>query len=88
MKYWFSETTISFIHKKRQQYLLMKRAPSSVAAARYRKISNIVRHLTTYIDMTLNIMCLTFIMITPRTLRNFGVIEINQRATEILFLLW
>ena len=48
MKYWFSETTISFIHKKRQQYLLMRRAPSSVAAAKYRKISNIVRHLTRY----------------------------------------
>ena len=48
MKYWFSETTISFIHKKRQQYLLMKRAPSPVAAAKYRKISNIVRHLTRY----------------------------------------
>ena len=48
MKYWFSDTTISLIHKKRQLYLLKKRTPSPVIAARYRKISNVVRHLTRY----------------------------------------
>jgi len=48
MKYWFSDTTVSLIHKKRQLYLLKKRAPSQLIAARYRKISNIVRHLTRY----------------------------------------
>ena len=43
MKHW----SISFIHKKRQLYLLKKKKPNStVAAAKYRRISNIVRHLT------------------------------------------
>ena len=36
--------TISLIHKKRQLYLLKKRDPSPAAAAKYRKISNVVRH--------------------------------------------
>ena len=47
MKQWFSSTTISFIHKKRQLYLLRKNKPNSaVAAANYHKISNIVCYLT------------------------------------------
>ena len=46
MKHWFS-TTISFIYKKCRLYLLKKRKPdSAVAAAKYRKISNVVRYLT------------------------------------------
>ena len=49
MKHWFSSNTISFIHKKRQLYLLKKSRPDSTAVAiRYRKISNIVRYLTRY----------------------------------------
>ena len=47
MKEWFSSTTISFIHKKRQLYLLKKSKPNSdVAATKHCKISNIVCYLT------------------------------------------
>ena len=47
MKHWFSDSTISFIHKKRQLYLLKKKKPVSIAAAaKHRKISNIVHYLT------------------------------------------
>jgi len=52
MKHWFSSTTISFIRKKRQLYLLKKIKPDSTAdAVRYRKISNIVCYLTLHDTM-------------------------------------
>ena len=48
LKHWFSYNTIHQIHKKRQLYLHLKSSssPSPQLLLKYRRVSNLVRHMT------------------------------------------